>query len=270
MVSTVSLLAQYRGLLFTLVARELKARYRGSVLGYFWSLVNPLLLLSVYSFVFGSVFKPSRAELTDPYALFLVTGLFPWVWVSTSLLEGTESLTGNAGLLRKAVFPVEVLPMVPVLSSLVHFLFAVPILGAALLIGRWLGHPVSGPWAVMLPLVILLQMPLIAGLTLGLAALNVHFKDVRDLLANFLTLVFFLTPILYPLEFIPQAWQWLADVLRWANPFTPFTLAYQDVLFYNVAPASYLWLQMVVTSALFWFLGSWLIRRLRDSLVEAV
>ena len=86
----------FRGLLLTLVVRELKARYRGSLLGYFWSLINPLLLLAVYTFVFNYIFRP-RMEGADPYALFLMTGLFPWIWVSASLLEGTVSLTGNAG-----------------------------------------------------------------------------------------------------------------------------------------------------------------------------
>ena len=75
---------RYSGLLSTLVSRELKARYRGSALGFIWSLLNPLLLLGVYSFVFGYVFVQGRAELVDPYALFLITGLFPWVWVSSS------------------------------------------------------------------------------------------------------------------------------------------------------------------------------------------
>ena len=122
----------FRGLLWTLVVRELKARYRGSFLGYFWSLVNPLLLLAVYTFVFNYIFRP-RMEGADPYALFLMTGLFPWVWASTSLLEGTVSLTANAGLIRKAVFPAEVLPVVNVLANLVHFLFALPILAGKVL-----------------------------------------------------------------------------------------------------------------------------------------
>lgn len=270
MISTVRRIVRQRGLLATLVGRELKARYRGSVLGYFWSLVNPLLHILVYSFVFGAVFRPLRAAQTDPYALFLVTGLFPWIWVSTSLLEGTVSLTGNAGLLRKAVFPVQVLPMVPVFSSLVHFLLALPVLGAALLAGRLLGYPVSGPWALLLPLVIALQLPLVAGLALALAALNVHFKDVRDLLANLLTLVFFLTPILYPLAFVPQRWRWIELLIRWANPFTPFTLAYQDVLFANRLPGPELWAQMAAFAIVGWAFGSWVIRRLGDSVVEAV
>lgn len=260
-------LVRYRGLLATLVVRELKARYRGSALGFVWSLLNPLLLLGVYSFVFGFVFD-QRSELVDPYALFLITGLFPWVWVNTSLIEGTVSLSANAGLIRKAVFPVELLPIVPVIANLVHFLLALPVIAGAMLIGRYLGNEVSGLEALLLPLVVLLQLPLVSGLALGLAALNVHFKDVRDLLVNLLQLLFFLTPILYPLEWV--GFPVLATAIRWANPFTPFTLAYQDLLFRGAVPEASLWLHMAAWSAIAWVAGAWLFGRLRPSLVEAV
>lgn len=261
-------MVRFRGLLATLVGRDLKARYRGSALGFLWSLLNPLLLLGVYSFVFGYVFVQGRAELVDPYALFLITGLFPWVWVSTSLLEGTVSLSTNAGLIRKAVFPIELLPMVPVVANLVHFLFAVPVVVGALLIGRALGKSVGGFEALLLPAVIALQLPLIAGMTLALAALNVHFKDVRDLLANMLQLLFFLTPILYPLEWV--SFPLLKATIRWANPFSPFTLAYQELLFRGAVPGVEIWVEMVIWSLVSWGAGAWLFGRLRGSLVEAV
>jgi ABC-type polysaccharide/polyol phosphate export permease len=261
-------LIRFRGLLSTLVSRELKARYRGSALGFLWSLLNPLLLLGVYSFVFGFVFKQGRAEMVDPYALFLITGLFPWVWVSSSLLEGTVSLSANAGLIRKAVFPMELLPMVPVLANLVNFLLAVPVIAGALIVGRSLGYPVGGWEAILLPLVLALQLPVIAGLVLALSALNVHFKDVRDLLVNMLQLLFFMTPILYPLEWV--SFGSLAAVIRWVNPFTPFTLAYQQILFRGALPGATLWLHMLAWAVVTWLVGSWLFSRLRSSLVEAV
>lgn len=259
---------RFRSLLGTLVSRELKARYRGSALGFVWSLLNPLLLLGVYSFVFGYVFVQGRAELVDPYALFLITGLFPWVWVSTSLIEGTVSLSANAGLIRKAIFPVELLPMVPVFANLIHFLLALPIITGALIVGRVMGYDVGGPAALLLPAVLLIQLPLVLGLALGLSALNVHFKDVRDLLVNLLQLLFFMTPILYPLDWV--GFPVLANLIRWGNPFTPFTLAYQDLLFRGSLPEPTLWLHMLACSAISWLLGSWVFSRLRGTLVEAV
>ena len=256
----------FSGLLGTLTARELKARYRGSVLGFLWSLANPLLLLAVYTFVFSVVFKP-RVGGADPYALFVVSGLFPWIWLSTSLLEGSMSLIANSGLIRKSVFPAELLPMVSVLANLVHLLFAIPILAAALLTGHVLGYPVSGTAAFLMPVVILLQLPTVAGLALGLSALNVHFKDVRDLLTNLLTLLFFLTPILYVLDSLRHL-----PLVYWVvrlNPFTPFTLAYQETLFAGRVPPADLWIQMGVVSLLSWGAGAWLFDRLRETLVEA-
>ncbi len=258
---------RHRGLLATLVVRELKARYRGSLLGLLWSFVNPLLLLAVYSFVFGLVFTRPGSDSMSPYALFLVTGLFPWIWVSSTLLEGSMSLISNSGLIRKAVFPAELLPTVSALSNGVHFLMAMPILGIALAIGRFLGYPLGGWAALALPLIVVLQLPMVTGLAIGLSALTVVFKDVRDLLSNILTLLFFLTPILYTVEAIP--YRPLRAFAR-ANPITPYTLAYQDALFFDRWPAAGLWLHMVVVSLICWWLGSWLFNRLKETLVEAV
>jgi len=259
-------IVRYRGLLATLTSRELKARYRGSLLGFVWSLANPLLLLAVYAFVFGFVFRP-RFEGADPYALFLICGLFPWLWASASLLEGSAAFVASGGLLRKAVFPLELLPMVPVLSNLVHLLLALPVLAGALVVGRFLlGYPIGGASVLALPLVMALQLPMLAGGALALAALNVHFKDVRDLVSNLLTLFFFLTPILFPLSAVPHpALWWLVR----ANPFTPFTLGYQQTLFFGVFPDAELWAQMALVSLVSWLVGAWIFGRLRETLVEA-
>lgn len=263
MIETGRQLRRFHELAAILVSRELKGRYRGSLLGFFWSLVNPLLLLGVYSFVFGYVFTPARAEATDPYAVFLVTGLFPWIWVSTSLMEGTLSLMANAGLIRKAVFPAAVLPIVPVLANLVHFLLAIPVLVVALLWGRAIGLS-----ALLFPLVVLIQLPAVAGMSLGLAALNVHFKDVKDILTNMLTIGFFLTPILYPIDWITNAA--LHNIVRWANPFAPFTIAYQQILFYGQLPGVDVWAHMGIVSLLAWLAGTWVFERLSGTLIEAV
>ncbi|HUF77941.1 MAG TPA: ABC transporter permease [Thermoanaerobaculia bacterium] len=267
MLETAGRIARFRGLLATLTVRELQARYRGSLLGYFWSLINPLLLLAVYSAVFGWILVPRLGPGVEPYALFLVSGLFPWIWFSSSLLEGSNSLLANAGLIRKAVFPAELLPVVSVSANLVHFLLALPVAGAALVAGRLLGFPVGGWGAVALPAVVLVQLPLVAGLALGLAALTAHFKDTRDLLSNLLTLAFFATPIIYPLDAVPVAW--MRSLIR-ANPLTPYTLAYQEVLFRGTLPEASLWLQMGAVSLLGWAAGSWLFGRLRETVVESV
>jgi lipopolysaccharide transport system permease protein len=236
------------------------------VLGFLWSLANPLLLLAVYTFVFTVIFKPRIAGL-EPYALYVVCGLFPWIWLSTSVLEGSMSLVANSGLIRKAVFPTELLPMVATLSNLVHLLLALPILAVGLVTARLLHYPVGGLSALLLPAIILLELPLVSGLALGAAALTAHFKDVRDVLGHLFTLLFFVTPILYSLDSLtgrPLFW-WLVRL----NPFTPFTLAYQQTLFAGRFPSAALWVQMGAVSLVAWALGAGTFERLRETLVEA-
>ncbi len=267
MIELARTLLRHRGLLATLTARELKGRYRGSALGFLWSLAQPLLLLAVYSAVFGLVFSPKAGGGAEPYPLFLVCGLFPWIWFSTALGEGTVSLTANSGLIRRAVFPAELLPMVPVLANLVHLLLALPVLALGLAVGRAMGYPVSGWGALATPAVMALELPLVGGAALGLAALHAHFKDVRDLLTSVLTLLFFLTPVLYPLTAVPHPT--LALVVK-LSPATPFTLAYQEAMFAGRFPPAALWLQMAAWALVGFAFGALLFRRLRETLVEAV
>src|SRR5215203_4856196 len=128
MLRNLAALARYRGLIQSLVARELKARYRGSALGIFWSFGNPLLLLLIYSAVF-KYFVPGRGNAIQPYTLFLFSGLLPWTWFASSLNESTGSLIAGGNLIKKVLFPAEVLPIVSVLANMVHFLLGLPILG---------------------------------------------------------------------------------------------------------------------------------------------
>jgi len=259
-----SRLVRYRGLIQSLVARELKARYRGSVLGFFWSFINPLLLLGIYSFIFTTI-MPNRAEGLQPYALFMLCGILPWTWFSTSLTEAAGSLIAGGNLIKKVLFPAEVLPIVSVLANMVHFFLALPIV-IAVLIGyqRW------PDWdgLVWFPVVMLVQLILTAGLALMLAALTVHFRDIRDILANVLMLWFFSTPIIYSLtqtEF--------AGYKRWfdLNPFTHLAVSYQEILFFPGPFGHWRWLLSLGAVSIGVFLaGYWLFDRLRDSFVEVV
>jgi lipopolysaccharide transport system permease protein len=121
MLQNLAALFRYRGLIQTLVARDLKARYRGSVLGFFWSFINPLLLLLIYSFVFTTVLPGLHPPEMEPYALFMFCGILPWTWFSSSLLESSSTLIAGGNLIKKVLFPAEVLPIVTVLANMVHF-----------------------------------------------------------------------------------------------------------------------------------------------------
>src|SRR3989449_2323125 len=224
MFRNLSQLVRYRGLIQSLVARELKARYRGSVLGFFWSFFNPLLLLTVYTFVFKYVLVGQRPKAIEPYALFLFCGLLPWTWFSSSLVESANVLISGGNLIKKVLFPAEVLPIVTVLAGLAHFCLGLPILVAFLIYYRVPVWPTDLFW---FPIIVLIQLVLTTGLALLVSALTVHFRDVRDLLSNLLTLWFFATPIIYPITQAPERVRRLLNL----NPFTHLAIAYQEVLF---------------------------------------
>ena len=265
MLSNLRELFRYRALVQILVARELKARYRGSVLGFFWSFVNPLLLLLVYSFVFTVVMPRGEQLETEPYAVFLFCGLLPWTWFSSSLSDGANVLIVNGNLIKKVMFPAEILPVVSVISNMVHFLFGLPILLGFLL---FYSMPLRLSELVWFPVVLSVQFILTLGLAMSLAALTVHFRDIKDLLANVLTLWFFATPILYPMSFLPERGKFYMDYL---NPFAHLAISYQEILFYDGPFGHWKWLVVLALGGVvFFFIGYALFDRLRDSFAEEV
>ena len=264
MFSNLANLIRYRGLIQSLVARELKARYRGSVLGFFWSFINPLLLLLVYSFVFTYVLE-NKSEGIQPYALFMFCGILPWTWFASSLSEAAGSLISGGNLIKKVLFPAEVLPIVSVLANMVHFLLGLPILVAFLIYYAHLPDALDLVW---FPVAVLVQLTFTTALALMLAALTVHFRDIRDLLANILTLWFFATPIIYPwTQANVRRFKWIFDM----NPFTHLAISYQEILFYNGPIGHWKWLLALGAVSIVLFLaGYWLFDRLRDSFAEVV
>ena len=260
---------RHRALVGVLVSRELKARYRGSVLGFFWSLLNPLLMLAVYSIVFAFIF-PGRSASTSPYALFLFTGLLPWNWLAGGLTDAASSLTTHGALLKKILFPAEVLPLVAVLAQGIHFILALPVLGAGLALGAAgvLGPAVPVGWPILqaVPL-FLLEGVFVAGVGLLLAALTVHFRDVKDILATGLSLWVFATPVLYALPDIKS--ERLRAALLW-NPATPFFEAWRDAFFRAAWIAPERWGVLVLIAFVTFLAGYAFFDRLRDSFPEAV
>jgi ABC-type polysaccharide/polyol phosphate export permease len=262
MIAALRSLVRYRALVQSLVSRELKARYRGSVLGFFWSFVNPLLLLLTYTLVF-SVILPNRQPDVQPFFLFLFCGILPWTWFSASLAEASGVLISSGNLIKKVLFPAEVLPAVTVLANLAHFLLGLPILIAFL---AWKGQLA---WtAVLLPLPILVQLVLTLGLALLLSALTVHFRDLQSILTHVLHLWFFATPVIYSYAALAEGSP-LRRALR-LNPMTHVIVTYQQILFHgNVDHWRGLFLAFLVGVAAF-AVGAFLFDRLRDTFPEEV
>jgi ABC-type polysaccharide/polyol phosphate export permease len=266
-VSHLALLWRHRALISVLVRRELAARYRASVLGFFWSMLNPLLLLIVYAVVFTTVFQP-RFEGGEPYPLFLFVGLLPWIFFSGSVLESAVTLVDNGPLLAKVMCPPEIFPAVIVVAQLVHHLLAMPILLAALAAAAHFGlHPF--PWTVLLlPVAIVPWVLLAFGAALAVAAGAVHLRDVRDLIGHVLNFLFFASPIIYSLEAL-ELDPILMAILR-GNPLASLVTVYRDLAFAGRIPASTTIAAAYLVGVAGWFLGAMLFSRLRDTLVEAV
>ncbi len=264
MLANLRQLVRYRGLIQTLVARELKARYRGSVLGFFWSFFNPLLLLLVYTLVFSVILPGFRGVDLEPYALFLFCGLLPWTWFSSAVLESSQSLISSGNLIKKVLFPAEILPIVSVISNMFHFFFALPILALFLL---FYARPLNVIELVWFPVVVIIQLVLTLALGLGLSALTVHFRDLRDILGNLLTLLFFATPIIYPMTELPGTMKTFMDF----NPFAHLAVSYQEILFYDGPFGHWRWLLALAAFSVVLFVASYaLFDRLRDSFAEEV
>ncbi len=264
MLQNLSVLVRYRGLIQTLVARDLKARYRGSVLGFFWSFINPLLLLSIYSFVFTTVLPRPADSSLEPYALFMFCGILPWTWFSSSILESSNVLIAGGNLIKKVVFPAEVLPIVTVLANMAHFFLGLPILAAFLIYYQRPLDPIELLW---FPVIVFVQLLLLLGLSLLVSALTVHFRDLKDILGNLLTLWFFATPIIYPMFEAPERYRWLLN----ANPMTHLAISYQEVLFYIGPHGHWKWLiALLLGSVVVFFAGYFVFDRLRDSFAEEV
>lgn len=260
---------KYRVLIQNLVSRELKARYRGTVLGFLWSFFNPLLLMTVYTVVFGFILKPKDLSIGDTpwlYALYMFCGVLPWTWFSSSSLESANVLMINGNLIKKILFPAEILPVVTVTSNLVHFLFGLPILLIFI--------PIMGKsftlWILFLPVVILVQYVFCLGLSLLISSLTVHFRDIKDILANLLTFWFFSTPIIYSLDLPAIKKSHFLKVLLNLNPMTHIIRGYQSCVFYGELIH---WKKLGITllaGLLFFVIGYYVFDRLRDSFSEEV
>lgn len=261
MIGQIQVLIRYRALIASLVSRELKARYRGSVLGFMWSFANPILLLVTYTLVFMIILPMKATPRMEPYFLFFFTGLLPWTWFSASLLESSLVLISGGNLIKKVLFPAEVLPTVTVFTNLAQFLFGLPILLLLLGFAGRLGLPL-----LLLPLVIFVQLILTLGFALFLSSLTVHFRDIGNILGHVLQLWFFATPILYDVELLGPTLRQLQRL----NPMGHIVISYQQILFHGHFDHWRGLAGALVAGIVVLAIGSFVFDRLRDTFAEGV
>jgi lipopolysaccharide transport system permease protein len=232
-----------RDLLRELVARDIKLRYRGSVLGILWTLVNPLAELAVLLFVFGIVL---RAGIPN-FAAYLFTGLIVFGWFQSSVHFATLAIVGNRELVRRPGVPAALLPVVTVASNLVHFLLSLPILFGLLVTSE---VPLTGA-LVALPLLVILEFVLILGFAYPVAIMHVWFRDTQHVLQIALQLLFFLTPVFYETRAVPEDLRWVYEI----NPMAHLVDAYRAILMRGELPASSSLLYLAGISAVMLFVG---------------
>jgi lipopolysaccharide transport system permease protein len=207
-------------LLYLLVRKELKIRYKSRFLGYLWALANPL----AFAFVYWIAFKFIMRVDMENYSIYLISGIFPWVWMSTGIANGTRSFLGNASLIKKASLPRAILPLSSVAQETVHFVFALPVIIAFVVFAG--DHPVAASWLWQIPLLIVLQVAFVYPVALSLAVANVYVRDIEYLVSIGFSLLFFATPMVYPITMVPEAYRGWFEL----NPLHTLMQSWRSVL----------------------------------------
>lgn len=251
-------LYKYRALINALVVRGLKARYRGSALGFFWTFLNPLLLMLVYLLVFSVILKTNIKN----YSVFVFTGLLPWMWFSIALTDGVSSIVGGANLITKVLFPPQVMSTVPVLINMVNFILSLPLLFLFMFISKM---PIGIPIIAIIPIIII-QLILTEGLVLMVSAINVYFRDLQQIVINLLMLGFFVTPIVYNMSQIPERFRFIFEL----NPMTLFVRSYQWIFYYNAFPNWLHLLYLLLFSVVILFVGAYIFEKLKEAFPEFI
>jgi ABC-type polysaccharide/polyol phosphate export permease len=247
-----------RELLENLVARDLKVRYKNSLLGFAWSMLTPLATMLIFTFIFTQVFRVGPRD----FPIFFLAGFLPWTYFSNSVQGSVGAIVGNGPLIRKVYFPREVLPLSTLLSQGVHFLLALAVFGVYMLIAGYNFIP-------LLPLLlvaVILQTIFNGGLAMAFAAANVGFRDLQELTAVIFTLLFYGTPIIYQLDMVPDRYRPLLEL----NPMTWFVGFYRQVLYYRALPSLKLITACTVIALVSLVVGYALFSRLAVSFAKEV
>lgn len=249
----------YRELLINLVIKELKVRYKNSVLGFFWSFIQPLLMMTVFTFIFSYVFKAGIKN----YAVFFLVGFLPWNFFTTVLTISTPSIVLNGNLVKKVYFPREIIPISLALANVVNLLLTFLVLFAMLL---FYGYK----FYIFLPvlvLAIILQLLLTLGLSFALSSLNVYLRDIQEFIGILLLIWFYGTPVIYDLTMIPSK---MRPIIEYINPMASIIFLYREALYYLRWPSLKLIAYATISSLIVFWAGYWIFRRLSPEFTKEV
>lgn len=248
----------YRDLLFVLVQKELKVRYNNKLLGYLWSIANPLAHALVYYIAFR-IFM--RVHVPN-YVLVLISGLFPWQWFTNAVGASPNLFIGNSSIIKKISFPRSIVPLCAVLNHTIHFIASMPVIVLFLLIYR---QTPSVSWLYGFPILLIIQFLMVYGISLALASINVFFRDLERLVNIIMHFVFYVTPILYPLDQIPTGYQKLIFI----NPAAPLVISWRELILNGTLEPLYLLISFGY-ALLFFAIGYFIYQKLTWKFAEVI
>jgi lipopolysaccharide transport system permease protein len=244
-------------LLYLLVLKDLKVRYKSSILGYLWAIANPF----AFAFVYWVAFKFIMRVQMENYSIFLISGMFPWIWLSTSVIQAARVFRSNSSLVKKVNLSRAILPLSVVVQEMVHFLFALPVI--ILFIAVSGGQFIHMSWIWQIPLLILTQLIFVYPLALIFSMANVFVHDVEYMLGVAFSMLFFAMPMVYTISMVPPNYRPYFE----ANPIYTLIQAWRTALMDGVIDISYLFFSLVWGS-LFLILAFLMYRRLSHRLGE--
>lgn len=254
---TIRELYAYREMIFSLVRRDLKGRYKGSALGFLWTFINPLLQLGVYTLVFSVIMRNGIKD----YYLFLFVALIPWIFFSTSLSGGSSCIWAQKDMVKKIYFPREVLPISFVTSQFVNMLLSLMVVFVVLIVSGKGLNPIA---MLYLPVIMLVEYLMALSVAMLSSAITVYLRDVEYILGIITMAWQFLSPVMYSVEQVPEKMLPLFNL----NPMTPVIVAYRDILYYGEAPKLETLIHAVVFGVVVLIIGIVVFGKLKRHFVE--
>jgi len=249
-------LYNYREMLSNLVKKDLRTRYKGSVLGFLWTFVNPILQLIVYTMVFSIIMKVN----VDKFYIYLFIALVPWIFFTSSIQGSSASIIANKDLIKKIYFPRLIIPISVVNASFMNMIFSMLIVFVALILS---GIGLSR-YIFMLPIIMMIEYLFTLGLSFVFAAVNVFFRDLEHILGIIIMGWFYLTPIVYTTDMVPQEYLWIFKL----NPMVPIMDVYRQILYYKQLPSfNGLGLIFIFSIAMI-VIGYYIFQKLQKNFVE--
>lgn len=244
MIQKIKEIYAYRDMIYSLTRRELRGRYKGSVLGFLWTYINPLCQVVVYSIVFSTIFRVN----VEKFYLYLIIGMMPWTFFNSSVQGGTTCIRAQSDLVKKIYFPREVIPISYVTSAFINMLFSFIIVFMAVVIS---GFGFNLKVLIYLPLIMLLEYFFALGVAFIVSAVTVYFRDLEQIIGVVMMAWIYVTPIMYSIDYVPEQFRFLVVL----NPMTPIVEVYHQILYYRMVPTTNYLLLAGASACIFFLVG---------------